>query len=141
MDLIGIRNETQSNGSFNINSNNSNKDETKKDKEIEKFNKILQNINTKKKEFIQIMNKYIDENCEKFKKEEMKALFKDKFSDLAEKMTAKYEKEKKEKKEKVMEGKICSFSNNFSNSIKNPISNNFESQINSNKSNITNPSL
>ena len=138
MDLIGIRNETQSNGSFNINSNNSNKDETEKDKEIEKLNKILKNINDKKDEFIKIMIKYIDENCAEFKKVEMKDLFIYKFDDLAEKMTAKY---KKDIKEKIKEGKICSFSNNFSNSIKDQICNNFESQINSTKSNISNPSL
>ena len=87
----------------------------------------------KKKEFIDIMKDYIDHYCVQFKKEEMKYLFVDKFEELAEIMTKKYRKKK--------EGKIYSNSLNFSNDLENQYKSNNVSQINSNKSNITNPSL
>ena len=142
--IDGIKKETQSNGSFNINSNSSNIDETKKEKEIEieKAKKIIQKIDQKKELFIEIIQKYIDDNCVEFKKEDMRSKFTNEFKNLAEKMTEKYTIEKKEKSGENKEGKICSFDNDFSNGTQNldNYSKNV-SQINSNKSDITNPSL
>ena len=136
MEVFEIKNETQSNGSFNINSNNSNIDETKKEIEFEKAKKIILLIDEKKWQFIKIIQEYIDKNCVEFKKEEMRKKFTKEFENLAEKMAEKYPIEKK-----IIEGKII-FSNDFSNSTQNldNYSKNV-SQINSNKSNITNPSL
>ena len=139
MEVFEIKNGTQSNGSFNINSNNSNIDETKKEKEIEieKAKKIIQKIDQKKELFIEIIQKYIDDNCVEFKKEEMRTKFTKEFKNLAEKMAEKYPIEKK-----IIEGKIYNYSNNYSNDTKNLGSyTKNESQINSNKSDITNPSL
>ena len=136
MEGLEIKNETQSNGSFNINSNNSNIDETKKEIEFEKAKKIILLIDEKKWQFIKIIQEYIDNNCVEFKKEEMRKKFTKEFENLAEKMAEKYPIEKK-----IIEGKII-FSNDFSNGTQNldNYSKNV-SQINSNKSNITNPSL
>ena len=136
MEVFEIKNETQSNGSFNINSNNSNIDETKKEIEFEKAKKISLLIDEKKWQFIKIIQEYIDKNCVEFKKEEMRKKFTKEFENLAEKMAEKYPKEKK-----IIEGKII-FDNDFSNGTQNldNYSKNV-SQINSNKSNITNPSL
>ena len=131
-----IINETQSNGSFNINSNSSNIDETKKEIEIEKAKKIIQKIEQKTKLFIEIIQKYIDNNCVEFKKEDMRTKFTNEFKNLAEKMSEKYQSGKNK------EGKVYSHDNDFSNGTQNlgNYSKN-ESQINSNKSDITNPSL
>ena len=137
MEGLEIKNETQSNGSFNINSNNSNIDETKKEIEFEKAKKIILLIDEKKWQFIKIIQEYIDNNCVEFKKEEMRTKFTKEFKNLAEKMAEKYPIEKK-----IIEGKIYNYSNNYSNDTKNL--GNYtknESQINSNKSDITNPSL
>ena len=136
--IDGIKKETQSNGSFNINSNSSNIDETKKEKEIEieKAKKIIQKIDQKKELFIEIIQKYIDNNCVEFKKEDMRTKFTNEFKNLAEKMSEKYQSGKNK------EGKVYSHDNDFSNGTQNlgNYSKN-ESQINSNKSDITNPSL
>ena len=137
MEVFEIKNGTQSNGSFNINSNNSNIDETKKKIENEKAKKISLLIEEKKNQFIKIIQEYIDKNCVEFKKEEMRTKFTKEFKNLAEKMAEKYPIEKK-----IIEGKIYNYSNNYSNDTKNL--GNYtknESQINSNKSDITNPSL
>ena len=136
MEVFEIKNETQSNGSFNINSNNSNIDETKKEIEFEKAKKISLLIDEKKWQFIKIIQEYIDNNCVEFKKEEMRKKFTKEFENLTEKMAEKYPIEKK-----IIEGKII-FSNDFSNGTQNldNYSKNV-SQINSNKSDITNPSL
>ena len=137
MEVFEIKNETQSNGSFNINSNNSNIDETKKKIENEKAKKISLLIEEKKNQFIKIIQEYIDNNCVEFKKEEMRTKFTKEFKNLAEKMAEKYPIEKK-----IIEGKIYNYSNNYSNDTKNLGSyTKNESQINSNKSDITNPSL
>ena len=90
-------------------------------------------IDEKKNEFIGIMKDYIDHYCVQFKKEKMKTLFVDKFVDLAESMTRKFTKEN--------EGRIYINSNDFSKDMENQNRSNNVSLINSNKSNITNPSL
>ena len=96
--------------------------------------KIINIIDAKKNEFREIMIKYIDENCVQFKKEEMKSLFVGKFVELAESMTAKF---------KEKEGKFYdkSNSNTFTKDMENQNKSNNVSFIDSNKSDITNPSL
>ena len=107
--------------------------------------KIKSIIEEKKKEFIKIMKEYIKDYCVQFKKETMESLFVGKFEELAESMTEKCKKKEKEEKEeekKEKEGKILDNSSNcFSNGMDNQYKSNNVSEINSNKSNITNPSL
>ena len=97
-------------------------DEESLKEEEGKNNKILLLINKSKEELIRIIEEYIDLNCVEFKKEDMKKLFIEKITDLAENMS---------------EGRIKTFDNKFSNRQENINNSNTKSNI-SNTSNRIN---
>ncbi len=73
-------------------------------------------IDKKRKELIEIIERYIDDNCVEFKKEQMKLLFKTNISNLIAKIAQKYRINDETRNE---EGLIYNNSNNFSNDTQN----------------------